>query len=42
LKDENALEVEQRAGSKLFHAREPAMANAWSSIGAVHQIFLAS
>jgi len=28
LKEENDLEVERRAGGKLFHARGPATANA--------------
>ena len=34
LKEENDLEVERRAGGKLFHARGPATANARSQIDA--------
>jgi len=34
LKEENDLEVERRAGGRLYHARGPATANAWSPIDA--------
>jgi len=34
LKEENDLEIERRAGGKLFHARGPATVNAQSPIDA--------
>jgi len=34
LKEENDLEVERRAGGRLFHARGPATANARSPVDA--------
>jgi len=34
LKEENVLEVDRRAGGRLFHARGPATANARSPIDA--------